>query len=170
MFSGGRRVIANEMRLRLGFGVRSAKFGTNDPDILNPPAPVTYRALLHCASPYRLKSRLTSPAEAVNAAVFRQIIEMLASDARFCAFEAPLNSDTFFWACLHPQSGGFADVEAYRRYRGRLRDLPRYFEQHQDKRSRKQSTGRGLGSDPRETAPGRGASLGCRSAPRQCLR
>ena len=73
-----------------------------------------------------------SPAEAVNAAVFRQIIETLASDARFRTFEAPLNSDTFFWTGLHPQSGGFADVEAYRRYLGRLRDLPRYFEQHQD--------------------------------------
>ena len=80
----------------------------------------------------RIDPSALSSAEAVNAAVFRQIIETLASDARFRTFEAPLNSDTFFWTGLHPQSGGFPDVEAYRRYLGRLRDLPRYFEQHQD--------------------------------------
>lgn len=71
-----------------------------------------------------------SDEEAINAAVFRQIIETLANDARYKTYEAPLNSDTFFWAGLHPQNGGFADAESYRRYLGRLRDLPRFFGQH----------------------------------------
>ncbi|WOJ92110.1 DUF885 family protein [Congregibacter variabilis] len=71
-----------------------------------------------------------SDEEAINAAVFRQIIETLANNARYRTYEAPLNSDTFFWAGLHPQNGGFADAESYRRYLGRLRDLPRFFEQH----------------------------------------
>ncbi len=73
-----------------------------------------------------------SAEERINAAVFRQIVETHASDARFRTFEAPLNSDTFFWGGLHPQTGGFADEAAYRRYLGRMRDLPRYFGQHKD--------------------------------------
>ncbi|EED31638.1 hypothetical protein NOR53_3095 [gamma proteobacterium NOR5-3] len=71
-----------------------------------------------------------SDEEAINAAVFRQIVETLANDTRYKTYEAPLNSDTFFWAGLHPQNAGFADVDSYRRYLGRLRDLPRFFAQH----------------------------------------
>ncbi|EAQ96717.1 DUF885 domain-containing protein [Congregibacter litoralis] len=71
-----------------------------------------------------------SPEEAINAAVFRQIIETLANDARYKTYEAPLNSDSFFWSGLHPQNGGFEDAASYRRYLGRLRDLPRFFAQH----------------------------------------
>ncbi|MFK7828299.1 MAG: DUF885 family protein [Congregibacter sp.] len=67
---------------------------------------------------------------AVNADVFRQILEKLISNARYRTYEAPLNSDTFFWGGLHPQTGGFADVPAYERFLGRLRDVPRYFAQH----------------------------------------
>ncbi|MDP5070648.1 MAG: DUF885 family protein, partial [Congregibacter sp.] len=66
----------------------------------------------------------------INAAVFRQIVKTLANDARYKTYEAPLNSDSFFWSGLHPQNGGFADAAAYRRYLGRLRDLPRFFAQH----------------------------------------
>lgn len=67
-----------------------------------------------------------SPEERINAAVFRAWIETLADDVRFRAYEAPFNSDTFFWAELAP-SGAFEDAGEYRRYLGRLRDLPRYF-------------------------------------------
>lgn len=70
--------------------------------------------------------------ESINAAVFRQIVETRAGDVRFRRYEAPLNSDTFFWGGLHPRNGGFSDLEAYRRYLGRMRDLPRYFDQHRD--------------------------------------
>ncbi|WOJ97819.1 DUF885 family protein [Congregibacter brevis] len=67
---------------------------------------------------------------AINAEVFRQIVETLANDARYRTYEAPLNSDSFFWSGLHPQNSGFSDVDSYRRYLGRLRDLPRFFAQH----------------------------------------
>ena len=69
--------------------------------------------------------------EQVNAAVFRQILETRIDEARFRTYEAPLNSDTFFWSGLHPRTGGYADADAYGTYLGRLRDLPRYFAQHQ---------------------------------------
>ncbi|KGE05161.1 DUF885 domain-containing protein [Pseudohaliea rubra] len=69
--------------------------------------------------------------EQVNAAVFEEIISALVSNARFRSYEAPLNSDTFFWGGLHPRGSGFDDESAYRRYLARLRDLPRYFAQQQ---------------------------------------
>lgn len=72
-----------------------------------------------------------SAEERINAAVFEQIVTTLSSDARYRTFEAPLNSDTFFWGGLHPQASGFEDLAAYKRYLGRLYDLPRYFEQNQ---------------------------------------
>jgi uncharacterized protein (DUF885 family) len=69
--------------------------------------------------------------EQINAAVFEEILRGLAENVRYRTYEAPLNSDTFFWTGLHPRMGGFDSVEAYERYIGRLEDLPRYFAQHQ---------------------------------------
>lgn len=71
-----------------------------------------------------------SDEERINAAVFEQIVTSLASNVRYRTYEAPLNSDTFFWGGLHPQAWGFDDLAAYDRYVGRMRDLPRYFEQN----------------------------------------
>ncbi|MFN2327765.1 MAG: DUF885 family protein [Chromatocurvus sp.] len=71
-----------------------------------------------------------SAEEVINAEVFEQIITSRASNLRFRTYEAPLNSDSFFWTGLHPRMGGFDDAQAYRRYLGRLEDLPRYFQQH----------------------------------------
>jgi len=73
-----------------------------------------------------------SETERVNAAVFKQIVTTDASNARYKTYEAPLNSDTFFWGGLHPQQSGFNDLAAYERYLGRLQDLPRYFSENQD--------------------------------------
>jgi uncharacterized protein (DUF885 family) len=70
-----------------------------------------------------------SPEERVNAAVFRALIEEQANDVRFRTYEAPFNSDSFFWTGLAPRSG-FANEEEYRRFIARLRDLPRYFGEH----------------------------------------
>src|SRR5690606_12303203 len=50
-------------------------------------------------------------------------------DVRFRTYEAPFNSDSFFWTWVAPRSG-FTNAEEYRRYLGRLRDLPRYFGEH----------------------------------------
>ena len=69
--------------------------------------------------------------ESINAAVFRQIVETRVADLRYRTWEAPLNSDTFFWIGLHPQHRGFADETAYRSYLTRMRDVPRFFSEHQ---------------------------------------
>ena len=69
-----------------------------------------------------------SPEEKVNAQVFRTSLRALANDVRFRTYEAPFNSDTFFWTEFTPRQG-FATAGAYRAYLGRLRDVPRYFDE-----------------------------------------
>jgi uncharacterized protein (DUF885 family) len=65
----------------------------------------------------------------VNAAVLRTLLEAEVADARFREWEMPVNSDSNFWTYLdRPER--LADAEAYRRYVGRMRDLPRYFAEH----------------------------------------
>ena len=58
--------------------------------------------------------------------MFGTSIRALANDVRFRTYEAPFNSDTFFWTEFTSRQG-FTTVEAYRRYLARLRDVPRYF-------------------------------------------
>lgn len=70
-----------------------------------------------------------SPDEKINAAVFRQSITTLADNVRFKTYEAPFNADTFFWSGLSPRTGGFANAAEYRAYIGRMRDIPRYFDE-----------------------------------------
>lgn len=93
---------------------------------------------------------------AINAKVFREIITGLVSDARYKTYEAPLNSDTFFWGGLHPQHGGFTNYAAYERYLGRLEDLPRFFDQHID--NMRAGLARGF-SVPRVSLEGRDQSI-----------
>ncbi len=69
-----------------------------------------------------------SPEERVNAEVFRTSIRALATDVKFRTYEAPFNSDTFFWTEFTPRQG-FATIAAYRSFLGRLRDVPRYFDE-----------------------------------------
>ena len=69
-----------------------------------------------------------SPEEKVNAQVFRTSIRALANDVHFRTYEAPFNSDTFFWTEFTPRQG-FPTAAAYRAYLGRLRDVPRYFDE-----------------------------------------
>ena len=69
---------------------------------------------------------LLSADEQVNAQVFRATVTALANDVKYRTYEAPFNSDTFFWTEFTPRQG-FASVDAYRNYLGRLRDVPRYF-------------------------------------------
>jgi uncharacterized protein (DUF885 family) len=69
-----------------------------------------------------------SPDEKVNAQVFRTAIRALADDVRYRTYEAPFNSDTFFWTDFTPRQG-FATADAYRNYLARLRDVPRYFDE-----------------------------------------
>jgi uncharacterized protein (DUF885 family) len=69
-----------------------------------------------------------SSEEKVNAQIFRTSIRALANDVRYRTYEAPFNSDTFFWTEFTPRQG-FATAAAYRAYLGRLRDVPRYFDE-----------------------------------------
>ena len=64
----------------------------------------------------------------INAQVFRATVTALAADVRYRTYEAPFNSDTFFWTEFTPRQG-FSTADAYRNYLGRLRDVPRYFDE-----------------------------------------
>lgn len=70
-----------------------------------------------------------SPEARVNAQVFGTSVRALANDVRFHTYEAPFNSDTFFWTSFTPRQG-FATAEQYRNYLGRLRDAPRFFDEN----------------------------------------
>ena len=70
-----------------------------------------------------------SPEEKVNAQVFRTIIQGFVNDIRFKLYEAPFTSDSFFWTDFTPRTG-YSSADEYRRYLGRLRDVPRYFDEH----------------------------------------
>ena len=69
-----------------------------------------------------------SPEEQINAQIFRTSLRALASDVQYRTYEAPFNSDTFFWTDFTPRQG-FAAAAAYRSYLARLRDVPRYFDE-----------------------------------------
>jgi uncharacterized protein (DUF885 family) len=70
-----------------------------------------------------------SPEERINAQVFGTSIRALANDVKYRTYEAPLNSDTFFWTEFTPRQG-FATIDVYRNYLARLRDVPRYFDEN----------------------------------------
>jgi uncharacterized protein (DUF885 family) len=72
--------------------------------------------------------RLSSE-EQVNAQVFETSIRALANDVKYKTYEAPLNSDTFFWSEFTPRQG-FGTIDVYRNYLARLRDVPRYFDEN----------------------------------------
>jgi uncharacterized protein (DUF885 family) len=65
-----------------------------------------------------------------NDAVYRQQIEVLLADQRFMTWQMPFNADTAFWSNLgFSARATFTDTAAYRRYLGRLHDVPRYFDE-----------------------------------------
>jgi uncharacterized protein (DUF885 family) len=69
-----------------------------------------------------------SAEEKINAQIFRTSLRELISDVQYRTYEAPFNSDTFFWTSFTPRQG-FADAAAYRSYLSRLRDVPRHFDE-----------------------------------------
>ena len=69
-----------------------------------------------------------SSEEKLNAQIFRAVLEEQIVDVRYRTYEAPFNADTFFWTNFTPREG-FATADEYRRYLGRLRDVPRYFDE-----------------------------------------
>ena len=96
-----------------------------------------------------------SPAEQVNAAVFRTILENEIASHRHRAFEMPLNSDSNFWTYLDSPTP-YSDAAAYRRYIARMRDMPRFFDEHAA--NMRAGLARGF-SVPRVTLAGRDKSI-----------
>ena len=97
-----------------------------------------------------------SDEEKLNAAVFRTSLEGQIGDVRWRTYEAPFNSDSFFWNNVGSSRSGFANEAEYRRYIGRLRDVPRYF----DENMANMRTGLARGySVPRVTLTGRDSTI-----------
>ncbi len=71
-----------------------------------------------------------SPQERVNAQVFRTAIEIEANQVRWRLHEIPFNTDSFFWTLAPSRGRGFQTADEYRRYIGRMRDIPRHFDEH----------------------------------------
>jgi uncharacterized protein (DUF885 family) len=69
-----------------------------------------------------------SAEEKINAQILRTSLREQVSDIQYKTYEAPFNSDTFFWTSFTPRQG-FANAAAYRAYLTRLRDVPRYFDE-----------------------------------------
>lgn len=97
-----------------------------------------------------------SEAERINAAVFRANLENAASDARYREWEMPLTSDTSFWTGLNPRPGSLTTADDYRRYLGRMRDIPRYF--RENIANMRDGLARGF-TVPQVTLTGRDASI-----------
>jgi uncharacterized protein (DUF885 family) len=96
-----------------------------------------------------------SPEERINAAVLRTSLEAFVANQRFRSWEMPFNADSNFWSGLAARAP-YRTAEQYRRYLGRMRDVPRFFdEQIANMRA---GLARGF-SVPRVTLAGRDASI-----------
>ncbi|MDF3983632.1 DUF885 family protein [Luteibacter sp. PPL201] len=66
----------------------------------------------------------------VNYAVYREQVQTLLADQRAHTWQMPFNADTAFWSNLgFSARGTFLTPEDYQRYLGKLRDIPRYFDE-----------------------------------------
>ena len=70
-----------------------------------------------------------SPEERLNAAVLTESLRAQIANIDYRTYEAPLNSDSYFWGELTPYSALETAAE-YRRYIGRLKDVPRWFDEN----------------------------------------
>lgn len=96
-----------------------------------------------------------SPAEQVNAAVLRFVLQSAIADGRFREWEMPFNSDSSFWTYLdEPRS--LRTAQHYRRYISRMRETPRFFDEQIV--NMRQGLARGF-SVPRATIEGRDQSI-----------
>lgn len=93
--------------------------------------------------------------ERINAAVFRTSLEADEAGARWRTYEAPFNSDSFFWGGINPRQPYQTEAD-WRRFISRLGDVPRYF----DEQIANMETGLARGwSVPRATLEGRDRTL-----------
>jgi uncharacterized protein (DUF885 family) len=71
-----------------------------------------------------------SAEDQVNYEVYRQQIEVLLNDQTFKTWQMPFNSDSAFWSDLgFTARGDFHNGRDYQDYLGKLRDIPRYFDE-----------------------------------------
>jgi len=68
-----------------------------------------------------------SPEQRLNAAVLTESLRAEIANIDSRTYEAPLNSDSYFWGEVKPYSA-LESADDYRRYIGRLRDVPRWFD------------------------------------------
>ncbi|UYY60043.1 DUF885 domain-containing protein [Sphingomonas sp. S2-65] len=103
----------------------------------------------------RLPAAQFSEPERINAAVFRTTLEAAVAEQRFRLWEMPFNADSNFWSGIAARQP-FRKAVEYDRYLGRMRDVPRYFdEQIANMRA---GLARGF-SVPRATLAGRDSSI-----------
>ena len=77
----------------------------------------------------RIADAELSPDERINKAVLAESLRAQVANIGWRTYEAPINSDTFFWS----EVKHYAELESvaeYRRYLKRLADLPRYFDEN----------------------------------------
>jgi uncharacterized protein (DUF885 family) len=70
-----------------------------------------------------------SPEERLNAAVLVESLRAQIANIDYRTYEAPLNSDSYFWGEVKPYAA-LETAADYRRYIGRLRDVPRWFDEN----------------------------------------
>nr|WP_243445995.1 DUF885 family protein [Polymorphobacter fuscus] len=70
-----------------------------------------------------------SPEQRINKAVLTESLRAEVANIGWRTYEAPLNSDTFFWGEVKPYSG-LENAAEYRRYLKRLADVPRFFDEN----------------------------------------
>ena len=70
-----------------------------------------------------------SPEERLNAAVLVESLRAQIANIDYRTYEAPLNSDSYFWGEVKPYAA-LETAADYRRYIGRLKDVPRWFDEN----------------------------------------
>lgn len=93
--------------------------------------------------------------ERINAEVFRTSLEANVANADWRTFEAPFNSDSFFWGGINPRQPYQTEAD-WRRFIARLGDVPRYFDEQIGNMRRGLDRG---WSVPRATLDGRDTTL-----------
>jgi uncharacterized protein (DUF885 family) len=78
-----------------------------------------------------IDAKQLSPAEQVNAAIYREQIRNFIADQQFKQWQMPFNSDSAFWSELYNDLGAdnLRNETDYRRYVDRLGQVPAYFDQ-----------------------------------------
>lgn len=74
------------------------------------------------------RSKLTAD-QRIDAAVFEVVLDGLIAEQEARAWEMPFNSDTSFWSNLD-SGDGLRTAEDHEDYLARLRQMPRFFDQH----------------------------------------